>query len=385
MNAAIIYLKKKASSFDPEFTRLSTILPSGFLQSGLSLNNISIGDDGFFLIQNLLNSGNKKILWDVGVSLSDTLLIESNTTIVAIPGKGAVMRNNSNRPMFRNKNMVFSNHDNIIDENVTIDGGTWNGNSAGQTKKGTPEFGFNNIFCWFGVRNLTLKNVKLYTPKTYAQHAINVVNGHMFDSKIDVGSNPAINMDGVHWDGWCKNCSFKRLEIRSYDDGIGLNADDLLNLQGSEAFGFFPTEANGPISNIEIEDIIFNDSLFGIRILSGQSKVSNISIKNISGVTYNYSILIDNYQQFPNRLDKPGAGDIEDVVIDNVTTTVPYKDVGFDLNRGKISLSASMKDVKLTNISPSGTAVPLVSKLLQSSGGAFVYNYENVTVNGNPV
>ncbi|MHA7822482.1 hypothetical protein ACVVIH_06940 [Chryseobacterium arthrosphaerae] len=380
MSSTIIALKKKASNVFIGYIKLGSILPVNFLESKIGLNSIVIGDDATILIQNLLNGGNKKILWDVAVSLSNSLFVESLTTIKVLSGKGAVMRNGVNRPMFTNKNHVFSNNANIIDHDIEIDGGIWNGNSAGQTKKGTPQFGFNNIFSWYGVNNLVLKNHKMFTPKTYAQHAINVTNGHLSDFVVDVGANPAINMDGVHWDGWCKDCSIKRGNIRSYDDGIGMNADDLLNTSGSEALGFFPVAANGPISNIAIEDIVFNDSLFGIRVLSGQSRIDNISIKNISGVTYNYSILIDNYWQLPNNLDKPGKGNVGNVIIDNVTTTVPTKDPGFTVNKGKINLSCSIENLTATNISTTGTANPLVFKL--ATAGGYTYDYGSITVNG---
>ncbi|WP_278381001.1 hypothetical protein [Chryseobacterium arthrosphaerae] len=383
MSSTIIAIKKKASNLFIGYIKLSSVLPVDFQESKIELNSIVIGDDATISIQNLLNGGNKKILWDVAVSLSNSLFVDSLTRIKVLSGKGAVMRNAVNRPMFTNKNHVFSNNADIIDHDIEIDGGIWNGNSSGQTKKGTPQFGFNNIFSWYGVNNLVLKNHKMYTPKTYAQHAINVTNGHLSDFVVDVGPNPAINMDGVHWDGWCKDCSIKRGNIRSYDDGIGMNADDLLNASGSEALGFFPIAANGPISNITIEDIVFNDSLFGIRILSGQSRIDNISIKNISGVTYNYSILVDNYWQLPNNLDKPGKGNVGTVTIDNVTTIVPTKNPGFTVNKGKINLSCSIENFVATNISPSGTENPLVFKL--ASAGGYAYAYVNVSVNGNQV
>ena len=381
----IVEIKKKAQNLYTDYVRLSSIIPGFFQESSIGLNSIVIGDDAAVHIQGLLNGGNKKILWDLAVSLSDTLVVESNTKIKVLPGKGAVMRNVVNRPMFTNKNHVFSNNSDIIDHDIEIDGGIWNGNSAGQTKKGTTQFGFNNLFSWYGVNNLVLKNHKMYTPKTYAQHAINVTNGHLSDFVVDVGPNPAINMDGVHWDGWCKDCSIKRGNIRSYDDGIGMNADDLLNVSGSEALGFFPVAANGPISNITIEDIVFNDSLFGIRILSGQSRIDNISIKNISGTTYNYSLLVDNFWQNPNNIDKPGKGNIGSVVADNITTTVPSKPVDFPINRAKIVISGSIESLVMTNVTGSGTPLPQILKLTQSSAGEYTYTYGSILLNGSPV
>ncbi|AZA82157.1 hypothetical protein C1637_09995 [Chryseobacterium lactis] len=385
MSNYIITIKKKAAKKVMRNISLSDILPPGFQESVLTLEAQIIRDDAYSIIQSALLGGYVNLLWDKAVSLSNTLLIESNTNITAISGKGAVLKNSVNKPMMRNRTLRFSDNNSIIDRNIVIDGGIWNGNSAGQTVKGTSQFGFANLFSWYGVENLTLKNHKMYTPKVYAQHAINVVNGHISDFVVDVGTNPAINMDGVHWDGWCKNCSIKDGNIRSYDDGIGINADDLLNVSTSEAKGFFPVSANGPVENIVIENIVFNDSLFGIRLLSGQSKISNIIIKNISGITKNYSIIVDNYWQNPNGLDKPGKGNIENITVESVTTTVPSSSVAFPINRAKIVLSCSIKDLTMTGVTPTGTNLPILEKLSQSSDGQYTYSYDNVKLNGNPV
>ncbi|WP_027380841.1 glycoside hydrolase family protein [Chryseobacterium daeguense] len=381
MNYLIEILKKRAAKKEQRVVHLSDILPSNFVESVLTLGAPVINDDAYSLIQNALSGGYIDLYWDKAVSLSSTLFLESNTNIYVTANKGAVLRNGVNKPMFRNKHLVWGNHLAILDKNIHLDGGVWNGNSAGQTVKGTNEYGFVIIFCWYGVENITLKNHKMYTPKTYAQHACNVLNGHISDFVVDVGANPTVNMDGVHWDGGCKDCSIKRGVISTYDDGIGMNADDLYNI--STAANFFPPEANAPISDIEIEDIQFINSLFGIRIFSGQSRVDNITIKNISGSTANYTILIDNYWQNPNSVDKPGAGNIGTVIIDNVTTTVPSTNPGYTINRGKINLSASIENLTATNISPTGTSVPLYFKL--ASAGGYTYVYGNISINGTPI
>lgn len=385
MSGYIIAIKRKAASTKTmRNITLSDILPSDFVESILDLEAQVIQDDAYSIIQNILSGGYINLFWDKSVSLSNTLALESNTNIFTIIGKGAVLRDGVNKPMIRNKNYRFSNNNTIVDKNILIDGGIWNGNSAGQSIQGTPQYGFNNIFTWYGVENLTLKNHKMYTPRVYAQHAINILNGHVSDFIVDVGENPAINMDGIHWDGWSRDCSIKRGIIRSYDDGIGMNADDLLNRPDSPVLGFFPVSANGPISNIEIEDIHFVDSLFGIRILSGQSRVDNISIKNISGTTYNYSLLIDNFWQDPNNIDKPGKGNIGSVVADNITTTVPSKPVDFPINRAKIVLSSSIESLVMTNVTGSGTSLPQILKLTQSSAAEYTYTYGSILLNGNP-
>lgn len=385
---SLLAVKKRAGQREQREVYLSALKPVGFEESTLALNGVVLKTDAYSWIQEVLIGGYITVHWDLAVSLSDTLLIESGTSIITSTGKGAVLRAGVNKPMFRNRNIKFSNNSTIIDKDITFNGGIWNGNGANQNRKGTPESGASTIFSWFGVKNLTLSNHKMYTPKTYAQQAINIENGHLLDFVVDVGLTPSINMDGVHFDGWCNNCSIKRGNIRSYDDGVGVNADDLYTSPGygdGHMLGFYPVEAGGPSSNILIEDIVFVDSLFGVRVLSGASRVDNITIRNISGTTYNYSILIDNYFQAPNVLSRPGKGNMGTIIVDNVTTTVPTKAVTFPVNRGKIALSTSIEVLTMTNITPTGTELPMISKLTQSLGGEYTYVYGNVTLNGTAV
>ena len=128
---------------------------------------------------------------------------------------------------------------------------------------------------------------------------------------VDVGPNPLINNDGLHIDGNSQYGVIRHCIINTHDDGIGLNADDLYyywyngknDRKGRSGKGLFYSEAAaGPISDILIDDITFNSSLFGIRILSGQSRVDHITIRNIKGYTKGYAVVIDNYQHNPERL-----------------------------------------------------------------------------------
>jgi hypothetical protein len=380
----IVAIKKKkhTSGSQPQRTvMLSQILPNNFVESVLTLDAAVINDDAYYVIQAVLNGGNIHLIWDKSVSLSSTLFIESDTTITVSTNKGAVLRNGVNKCMFRNKNMIFSSHSAIVDKHILIDGGIWNGNAYGQTVKGTSTYGFVHVFCWYGVEDVIVQNHKIYTPKAYAQHAANVLYGHILDFVVDVGATPSVNMDGIHFDGGCSDCSIKRGVIKTEDDGIGLNADDRYRV--SEVQTFFPLDINAPISNIVIEDIVFNNSLFGIRIMSGQSRVDNIQIKNISGSTANYSLIIDNYWQGASTLDKPGAGNIGSVTVDNVTTTVPDRNPGYVIHKGKINLSASIESLIMTNITGSGNpSIPQIYKA--ASGGGYTYAYGTIMLNGSP-
>ncbi len=86
MSSSIIAIKKKAQNLYTDYIRLSSVISGVFQESSIGLNNIVIGDDATTHIQGLLTGGNKKILWDLAVSLNNTLYVESATKIKVLPG-----------------------------------------------------------------------------------------------------------------------------------------------------------------------------------------------------------------------------------------------------------------------------------------------------------
>lgn len=390
MNILLEQKKVRTNNKINRVVYLSDILPINFVESVLLLENISIGDDAFSYISPILEGGNLTIYWDKKVSLGNTLRIYSNTTVIASSGCGAVLRNEVNKPMFSNKNRRFSKNDSIADENIIYDGGVWNGNGFNQSLKFTGNYGIVSIFLHAGVINLQFKNdIKFYTPKTYCSSAWNIVNGVYEDFTLDVGSNPDINMDGVHFDGNSRDCRISRGVIRTYDDGIALNADDILysrNLpynQNGEIEPFWTRDPQGEIKNILIEDIHFVNSLFGIRLLSSKSRIDNITIKNITGNTTGYLLIIDNYWQQPAEIKAFNKGNVGKVILDNINVTVNSVSLPFPVNQSVISLSDSIEELTITNFVSNTGNVPNYSKLTQDAIGQ-VYNYGNLTLNGVP-
>lgn len=69
---------------------------------------------------------------------------------------------------------------------------------------------------------------------------------------------------------------------------------------------------------------------------------------------------------------------------DNITTTVPSKPVDFPINRAKIVLSSSIESLVMTNVTGSGTSLPQILKLTQSSAGEYTYTYGTILLNGVP-
>lgn len=386
------YIGEKPEEITTETYDVSELLPSNFIESKLDLNSYSVGDDAWFYIQDKLNRSRSdlKIIinFDKKVAISDTLRLGSNTELNFNAGCGIILRNQVSKSILKNRNIIPSNNLNIVDTNIRINGGIFNGNGA-QQKRGVRGHGMAAIFSWHGVLNLEINDFKIYNYIIYAQIATNIVNGLATNFVVDKGNTTGNNQDGMHWDGWCTNCSFINGVIRSGDDAIAINADDGYtkwqnsSLNGEMFMDFYTSDFNGPANNIHIENIQINngDGLgWGIRILSTISRVDNITIKNIRGITVGYGLLVDTYSWSP-AMDFPGKGNIGSIIADNLsfnTTTDGYKDSRFS---AKISTTCSIEKFIVTNATQNTLNAPQLIRNVKDANG-FNLNYGEYSVNG---
>jgi hypothetical protein len=329
----------------------------------IGMSSIKFGTDNTSVIQSVLDEARNSpitVYWDGKYSITG-LIIYSNTTIIANAGCGAILRNHSDKSIFINASQSFGARK---DSNIVISGGIWNGNyynpeiPQGAQSKGDSITGLVGCFRFYGVDNLIVRDAILYKPATYALAAANVTHILYENIIVDVGPNPLINNDGVHIDGNSQYGVIRHCIINTHDDGVGLNADDLYlfwyngknDRKGGTGKGLFYSEAAaGPISDILIEDITFNSSLFGIRILSGRSRVDRITIRNIKGYTKGYAVVIDNYQHNPERLTWEGPGNIGTVNIEDFDMSI-YPGPENMPNESCINVTANVEQLILKNI-----------------------------------
>lgn len=301
-------------------------------------NTSSGATDNTTAIQNILDlapAKSIKVIWDVSVSF-EQLKIHGNTFIDVLPGRGAILENGSNKPMFINSDTAF--YRDIIDSNITIQGGFWNGNYTQQSVVGTSSNGPVDAFCFFGVKNLTMRNFTIYNQKVYGVHGIRIING-LVENGIISSTTAVFYTDGVHFDGNSTNCIGRNLKIRGGDDAIANNADDVylsVLAGGGALLGYYPAAAAGPINNIRWENIFLDSCRYGYRALSGASRIDNIVIKNLTGATQGYSVVIDNFQQFPDSITNKGAGSVGTITIES--------------NQVSIYATASMSNTSLINV-----------------------------------
>ncbi len=329
----------------------------------LGMYSVTFGTDNTSAIQSVLDKAKESpitVYWDGRYSVTG-LKIYSNTTIIANAGCGAILRNHSDRSILINASQSFGARK---DSNIVISGGIWNGNyynpaiPKGAQSKGDSISGLVGCFRFYGVDNLIVRDAILYKPATYALAAANVTHVLYENIIVDVGPDPLINNDGLHIDGNSQYGVIRHCIINTHDDGIGLNADDLYlywyngknDRRGRSTEGLFYSEkAAGPISDILIDDITFNSSLFGIRILSGKSRVDHITIRNIKGYTKGYAVVIDNYQHNPEVVTWAGPGNIGTVNIEDFDVAINPGTENMP-NESCINVSTNVEQLILRNI-----------------------------------
>lgn len=364
---------------------LSNLLPVGFQESTLTFEAGVPRQNAEQYIQPFLNGGNCRLIWDKKVAISTPLRLESNTTISAYSDTGAILSNASEKPIFMNKDIVFAINENIVQQNIIIDGGIWNGNNSGQNNKGTPTHGLATIMSFHGCKNLSVRNCRFYEPMTYCIFANNMVDCVYEDIFIDVGTNQRSNKDGVHFDGWSYNCRISRLNVKTLDDAIGLNTNDAM----TKSFGlpdrtftaFYDVSMYGPIKKIIVEDIFFNNSIFGIRLLSSVAEVSDIIIRRFKGITGEYAILIDNFQSDMNWCTPSGMGNFKNITIEDIDVVISDRWQWRANESAVINIAGNITNLTGTNVLPARNGTkPTVAKRTSCGLGNYVYN--NVVING---
>lgn len=304
----------------------------------LSLDGVTTGADQSTAAQSVLDLGQDgplTVYWDVPITAAG-LLVYPDTRIVVAPGCGAKAPDGINKPILSNANYaagadqanwVTAPNFNAItkDENITIEGGIWNGNGGNQDHDSVAE-GWHVALRFFNVEKLTLDGVTVYTPRTFSIHFCNANNVTARDCHIDCGTSGVVNRDGFHLNGNCTNFQILNTTARTWDDAIGINADDLeVQISPAAPSVFGPYANYGPINNIVVNGLQLTGGRFGVRMLSGLSRVDAIDIRNVTGAHGGHLALIDNYSESPSSLRNAGPGNFGRISIDgvNVSCTDP--------------------------------------------------------------
>jgi hypothetical protein len=251
--------------------------------------------------------GRVKIPWRLTpYVISDELLIYSNTHLDVDETATIKLANGANKIILGNGNKTTQSNLTIIDKNIKVTGGIWDGNRPNQTLKWYGEPNVSNLIvgCFFsGVENLVFKPNKIINTVTYGALFSNVYRVLIENVDVAVGDvNNPNNCDGLHVLGPANDITIQNCKIRSEDNCIAFNADDV-------SHGQYGTV--GDITKVVVNNIVIDnyDGGQGMRLLSAIHKVHDVHISNITG-TAGYVMLMSTIDY--------GVGDFDNITIENV-------------------------------------------------------------------
>jgi polygalacturonase len=263
-------------------------------------------------LQKALDSGHHTVRVPKGTYIiRRTLWIGSNTTLSLAPkavirlGNGAAAEAGGNCFMICNRDLEKGN------ENITIDGGIWDGNCAKNPRgeEFAPDSYGGVGISFMKVDHLTISNLTMRNNEAFAIR-VGEVNRFLIENILLDHTVIRPNQDGVHVGGFSengviRNISAKRARVPN-DDMIALNADDDVKRHFNRGMKL------GPIRNILVENISAADAYTFVRLLSNTEPIRDITIRNIRGGC-RYNCLNLHRWRFPK-----GRGNIKNVLVEDV-------------------------------------------------------------------
>jgi len=250
-----------------------------------------------------------------GAALVSGLRIHSNTTIECLNRDcGFFLKARSNNAVIENYNRNF---DEIQDRNITLLGGTYNHNCAGQDHHIPgidPAFNEKmreiNAFeqditlviamRFIGVENLTLRDLTIRNQRSWTMVAANWKHVVMENITIDLPEKrKGENQDGFHFWGPGQFLSLRNIKGDAGDDFIALAPDE--------------HDMVSDITDVLIDGVFLDHADQGIRLLCrGTGRLDRVTIRNMTGTYRSYGFYID-----PWFNDKT-KGNYGDILFENI-------------------------------------------------------------------
>ncbi len=257
-------------------------------------------------IQQLLDKGGEVFIPSGVHTVDAPLVIGDNTTLTLAPDAVIRLADGANCEIIRNEGLAKK-----YNKNITIQGGTWDGNNLGQTRQvrdfedlGKPfdiNFYYGIMMRLVGVENLIFRDLTLKDPEAYPVQMSMIKNFHVENIIFDYNLKRT-NMDGIHVNGPADKGFIKNLRGATNDDMVALNCDDC-----------YETEiTRGPINDVYVEDLYCEGGYTAVRLLSCGDPLTNVTIKNVRG-SYRYNAV-----SFTHHNVHEGECWIDNVTVDGV-------------------------------------------------------------------
>ncbi len=207
-------------------------------------------------------------------------------------------------------------------EDITVEGGVWDGNNARNPRKDGWRSGpcQGLLFSFFNVKNLTLKNMTVKNSESYHFRLGKAVDFIISDIIMsDDLFTPC--QDGIHVGGGSANGVIKNIIATrgsTNDDLIAFNADD------ANWYCHNRGMKDAPIKNMLVENVKAEDCWTAVRLLSVVSEISNVTVRNLTCGVREMGINLDatryagdiifNPDEFPD-----GVGNLKNILFENIT------------------------------------------------------------------
>lgn len=287
-------------------------------------NLISEAEDGADyteILQKAIDKNEKVFIPDGFYTISKTLQIPSHRYIKA--DKNARVKYIAPAKMTR-YDFLMSNSDTVIgNEDITIDGGIWDGGNDEPFNKKRPDLFTVSGCCgaclnFVGIRNLKLINLEITNTIAFYIRISRVRNFEIRNITFS-GERLTTNQDGVHMGGDVYDGIIENVRVSTYgqtgDDLLAFNADDSVIRHDNRGL------TCGPIENITVRNVFAECCHCAIRFCSVVSPIRHIRITNLEAGCWSNGINVDAARYcrtplFPERETPLGVGCLEDIVID---------------------------------------------------------------------
>ena len=300
MNTKVIYASQTDAKLD------SNVMTGG-------------GTDDTFALQKILDLALEyegiHLVMD-GAALITGLIIHSNTTIECLnKACGFYLADHSNSPLIINANPSAQE---IIDFNITLSGGTYNHNCLHQVHHLPEEVHYSQAdsfvvaISFFGIENLIIRDVTIRNQRTFAFLITNWQKVTMENISLELTDFiHGENQDGIHIQGPGRFLILKNIQGTSGDDFIAINADE--EILGEKNF-FHPCASIGPVTDVVVDTVMVDDAAQIIRVLSRESIVDRIFVRNVSGSYRSFGFYLSAW----DYLSKGYQGNFGSLLFENI-------------------------------------------------------------------
>jgi len=119
------------------------------------------------------------------------------------------------------------------------------------------------------------------------------------------------NQDGIHIQGPGRFLILKNIQGSTGDDFIALNADE--EFLGEKNF-FHPCASIGPVTDVVVDTVMVDDAAQILRILSRESSVDRITVRNVSGNYRSFGFYLSAW----DYLSKGYQGNFGSLIFENI-------------------------------------------------------------------